>query len=69
MEKDKQKNNKQFTICNLEKSLFEVTYQGQDDKGLIVKTITVQAESASEAAEKVRDCGAQLKIHSSIACN
>ena len=57
-----------FAIHNVSKRLFDVTYQGQDDKGLIVKTITVQAESASEATEKVRECGLQLKIYSSNAC-
>jgi hypothetical protein len=50
---------------NVTKRLFEVTYQGQDDKGLIVRTITVQAENASEAAKKVRECGLQLQIYTS----
>tara|TARA_R110002012_G_scaffold128387_1_gene280774 strand:- start:147 stop:500 length:354 start_codon:yes stop_codon:yes gene_type:complete len=53
---------------NVSQLLFNVTYQGQDDDGLIVRTITVQAENASEAAEKVRECGLQLKIYSSNAC-
>ena len=53
---------------NVSKRLFDVTYQGQDADGLIVRTITVQAENASEAAEKVRQCGLQLKIYSSNAC-
>lgn len=57
-----------FYINKTRKRLFDVTYQGQDDKGLIVRTITVQAENASDAAEKVRECGLQLKIYSSNAC-
>ena len=63
-----QKKEAEFSIHNSSKRLFDVTYQGQDKKGLIVRTITVQAENASEAAEKVRQCGLQLKIYSSNAC-
>jgi hypothetical protein len=59
---------KALHIASVSKRLFDVTYQGQDDKGLIVRTITVQAENESEAIEKVRQCGLQLKIYSSNAC-
>tara|TARA_R100000951_G_scaffold50396_3_gene42537 strand:- start:1390 stop:1596 length:207 start_codon:yes stop_codon:yes gene_type:complete len=68
MKNQEQKTEGAFAIHNVSKRLFDVTYQGQDDKGLIVRTITVQAENASEAAEKVRECGLQLKIYSSNAC-
>ena len=68
MNKTEQKTEGAFAIHNVSKRLFDVTYQGQDEKGLIVRTITVQAENASEAAEKVRGCGLQLKIYSSNAC-
>lgn len=68
MNNTKQKTEGTFAIHNVSKRLFDVTYQGQDDKGLIVRTITVQSENESEAVEKVRQCGLQLKIYSSNAC-
>ena len=68
MNNTEQKTEGAFAIHNVSQRLFNVTYQGQDDDGLIVRTITVQAENASEAAEKVRECGLQLKIYSSNAC-
>jgi hypothetical protein len=67
-EQNNQENDKALHIGDVSKRLFDVTYQGQDDNGLIVRTITVQAENASEATEKVKQCGLQLKIYSSNAC-
>ena len=55
-------------IGDVSKRFFDVTYQGKDDNGLIVRIITVQAENESDAVEKVRQCGLQLKIYSSNAC-
>ena len=46
--------------------VFDVTYEGWDDKGEIIKTITVLADNEEDARERVIDVCKNDTIYSAI---